>query len=499
MNRKITALFLVLIMTLSLLAGCSGGKDNDGPSGSNGSNSSNGSSGTVEKIKIYVPTSGKFDDMDKVMEAVNTITREKIGVEVEFKAYQFGQWFQQYALFLSGTEDVDVLINYGGYLNAVSQGAALDLTDLLAEYGKDIVAMEGDFLKSGQVDGVQYAIPIYASYAWNMGILYRKDVVEELGLEDMVASVRTIDDWGAALEAVKAAKPEMTPFVSNNGSSGTATTFQYGSWDDLGNCYGVLMDGGKTSDVVNLFATDEYAHLCDVLHDWYVKGYSSKDIQTQADGFPVLTQNDAAFSTLGQTDFNTSFYQTTSCNKPIDIVMFGDPVARTYNNVTFTVMSNTKHAEAAVKFLNLWFSDEEVGTLISYGIEGEHYELNENGMGKYLDGQDVNSCAYHLGTGISNTNRIRWESENPSYAEDLIKSNNSAQKSAALGFAFNTDNVTNEITELDNVCAKYRNGLECGALDPATALPEFLKALEDAGINTVITEKQNQLNTFLGK
>ena len=71
----------------------------------------------VEKIRVYVPTGGKADDMDRVMEKVNEITREKIGVEVEFKAYEFGQWFQQYSLFLSGTEDVDILANYGGYLN----------------------------------------------------------------------------------------------------------------------------------------------------------------------------------------------------------------------------------------------------------------------------------------------------------------------------------------------------------------------------------------------
>lgn len=490
MKRKILALILASAMVLTMLAGCGGNADVGG-------GSSGGGSQKVEKIKIYVPSAGKSDDMDKVMEAVNAITREKIGVEVEFKAYQFGQWFQQYSLFLSGTEDVDIIANYGGFLSAVSQGAALDLTDLIQEYGQDIIAMEGDYLKSGEVDGVQYAIPIYASYAWNMGILYRKDVVEELHLEDLVASVKTIDDWGAVLEAVKAGKPDMTPFVTNNGN--TAPTFQYGTWDDLGNNYGVLMDGGKTSEVVNLFATDEYAHLCSVLHDWYVKGYSSKDIQTQTDGFPVLTQNDAAFSTLGQTDFNTSFYQTTTCNKPIDIVMLGVPVARTYNNVTYTVMSNTKHPEAAMKFLNLWFSDEEVGNLISYGIEGEHYVLNENGMGVYPEGQDVGSCAYHLGSGISNTNRIRWSTEDPDYARKLIESNNTAQKSAALGFAFNTEKVTNEITELGNVCAKYQIGLECGALDPATALPEFLTALENAGINTVIAEKQAQLNAFLGK
>ncbi len=502
MRKKTISLLLAAALGLTMLAGCGGDKDAAGSADGNGSaaagtESSGGSQSRaeIEKIKIYVPTANKFDDMDRVMAAVNEISREKIGVEVEFKAYEFGQWFQQYSLFLSGTEDVDILANYGGYLNAVSQGAAYDLTGLLEEYGQDIIAMEGEYLKSGEVDGIQYAIPIYASYAWTMGIIYRQDVVEELGLEEQVAAVKTLEDWGAVLEAVKAGKPDMTPFVSNSGN--TAPVFQYGTWDDLGNNYGVLMNGGDNTEVVNLFETEEYARLCGILHDWYVKGYSNKDIQTQTDAFAVLTQNDAAFSTLGQTDFNTSFYQSTSCGKDMGIVMLDVPVARTYNNVTYTVMSNTKHPEACMKFLNLWFSDEEIGNLISYGIEGEHYQINEDGMGCYVDGQDSSSCTYHLGSAISNTNRIRWESENPEYAQLLVDSNTNAEKSKALGFGFNTANVTNEITELDNVCSKYQIGLECGALDPEVYLPEFNAALKEAGLDTVIAEKQRQLDAFL--
>jgi putative aldouronate transport system substrate-binding protein len=328
-----------------------------------------------------------------------------------------------------------------------------------------------------------------------MGIIYRQDIVDELGISDQVAEVKTLEDWGDILAIVKEAKPDMTPFVTNSGN--TTNNFQYGTWDDLGNNYGVLMDGGSGTEVVDLFETDEYASLCNIMHDWYQKGYSSKDIQTQTDSFTTLTQNDAAFSTLGQTDFNTAYYQSTTCRKDMGIIMLGNPVARTYNNVTYTVMSNTKHAEACMKFLNLWFSNEEVGNLISYGIEGEHYQLNENGVGTYLDGQDSSSCTYHLGSGISNTNRIRWESENPDYAQLLIDSNNNAQKSSALGFSFDTTNVTNEITQLDNVCSKYQIGLESGALDPETTIPVFVEELKAAGLDTVIAEKQQQLDAFL--
>ena len=495
--KKLIALLLAAVMTVGLLAGCgSSGTPSSGAPAETASDAGD-KPAKVEKIRVYVPTSGKYDDLAAVMDKVNEITREKIAVEVEFVPFQFGQWFGQYSLFLSGTEDVDVLVNYGGFLNAYSQGAALDLTDLMQQYGQDIIAMEGDYLKGGVIDGRQYALPIYAVYAWNMGIIYRADVVEELGLQEQVAAVKTLADWEPILAAVKEAKPDMTPFVTSSGA--TAPNFQYGTWDDLGNKYGVLMDGGKSSEVVNLFETEEYAALCSVMHDWNVKGYSSKDIQTQTDSFTVLTQSDAAFCTLGQVDFNTPFYQSTTIGKPINVVQLAPAVGRTYNNVTYIVMSNTKHPEAAMKFLNLWFSDIEVGNLIKYGIEGTHYQVNDKGMAEYLPGQDANSCTYHLGSSISNVNSVRWNTENPDYAQLLIDSNTNSDKSVALGFAFNTENVTNEITQLDNVCAKYQIGLESGAMDPETVLPEFIEALKAAGIEKVIAEKQTQLDAFLGK
>lgn len=66
-------------------------------------------------------------------------------------------------MLLSGDE-ADIVANYGGYLSGVSQEAFYDVKDLLQEYGKDIVAMEGDYLKSGEINGAQYVVPIYAGF-----------------------------------------------------------------------------------------------------------------------------------------------------------------------------------------------------------------------------------------------------------------------------------------------------------------------------------------------
>ena len=57
--------------------------------------------------------------------------------------------------------------------------------------------------------------------------------------------------------------------------------------------------------------------------------------------------------------------------------------------------------------------------------------------------------------------------------------------------------MLNEITACQNVKSKYANGLELGALDPNEALPKFIDELKAAGIDTIVKEKQAQLDAWL--
>ncbi len=66
-----------------------------------------------------------------------------------------------------------------------------------------------------------------------------------------------------------------------------------------------------------------------------------------------------------------------------------------------------------------------------------------------------------------------------------------------MGFRFDTTSVMNEITACSNVVSKYDVGLRWGELNPNEALPEFLAELESAGVNTIIEEKQKQLDAWL--
>ena len=44
--------------------------------------------------------------------------------------------------------------------------------------------------------------------------------------------------------------------------------------------------------------------------------------------------------------------------------------------------------------------------------------------------------------------------------------------------------------------AKYKNALDCGSLNPEEAVPKMMQELKDAGIDTIIAEKQAQLDAW---
>ena len=53
------------------------------------------------------------------------------------------------------------------------------------------------------------------------------------------------------------------------------------------------------------------------------------------------------------------------------------------------------------------------------------------------------------------------------------------------------------MTAVSNVINQYEDALGNGTVDVESTLPQFIKALKDAGIDDIITEKQKQFDEFL--
>lgn len=92
-----------------------------------------------------------------------------------------------------------------------------------------------------------------------------------------------------------------------------------------------------------------------------------------------------------------------------------------------------------------------------------------------------------------------FEGDDPNLWEELGEFNETAPPSIAKGFVWDNTNVLTEVTSCTNVLNKYVKALQAGALNPETELPKLNQELRDAGLDTIIQDKQTQLDAWLAE
>ena len=143
----------------------------------------------------------------------------------------------------------------------------------------------------------------------------------------------------------------------------------------------------------------------------------------------------------------------------------------------------------------------DLANILINGLEGTHYEFTDkdNGVINYPDGVTASNTGYTSLPWAWPNEAISyvWEGNDPDIWDQTQEFNNNAVVSPAKGFAWDNTDVQNEVTACANVTAKYGPALECGSLDPETTIPKFLDELKAAGADTIIAEKQRQLDDWL--
>ena len=119
--KKLTAIILCLMMTMSVF-GVVAHAD-------------------MPTIVMAYPTwTGRPAGEDRIQARLSAITEEKLGVKLEMEILDYGSWNQSMTLMLASGEQVDIFNTLGlGYSNCVTKGYALELDELLNEYGQGIL------------------------------------------------------------------------------------------------------------------------------------------------------------------------------------------------------------------------------------------------------------------------------------------------------------------------------------------------------------------------
>jgi len=314
-----------------------------------------------------------------------------------------------------------------------------------------------------------------------------------------------LEDVEEMFGIVKAKEPELIITMPQFAGTQSVMTSGFITWDNLGDSLGVLMDYGSGLKVVNLFETEEYKRNLEIIRKWYKRGFIWEDASIAADQANILVGAGKLFSYFA--NLKPGFDRQESLRAGRELVMFEiKPPFATTSQVALVSLSipvTSENPQKTMQFLNLMYSDPEIINLLNWGIEGVHYvhvPQNDN-LIRFPDGVDAITSGYNLALGWQFGNQLLsyiWEGNNPDLYAEMADFNETAIKSKALGFTFDSSTLNNEIAALSTVMAQYRVPLENGALDPAIMLPVFTKALRDAGIDRVIAEKQRQLDIWAG-
>lgn len=504
MRKRMMALMLAGAMILGI-TGCgnhvTAGSSTTGNTGSGSSTQAGTSVGNKEYTKLVVSfrTFGTTPtDIVEVQNKINELTRKKIEAEVELMIIPSGSYRQQMTLMLSGDEQLDVMGAPSSVIPSAYAGEQIrPLNDLLDQYGQGIKDVLGDVLKCGQFAGEMYCIPIMADTAAGYGgFMLRKDLCEKYGIN--TDSVRTYGDITKIFEVIHENEPDMTVLAPY--SVGYSFMQFCINFDKLGDYFGVLADHGQNLNVVNLFETEEYKEYLTVFRDWYQKGYISSDVTNATEAGAALMKAGNLFAYTQATKPGIETQEKNSSGHELIACQVLDTFTVTGNVWQWTIPENSRNQEKAMQFINLMYTDKDLINLMAYGIEGKHYEVKEDGTVGYPDGVDSSNSGYNMGNMVwsfgNEFNAHVWNGNDPAVWEQTKEWNQTGIVSKAYGFVFNNTSVANEIAAVQNVYDQYRMSLECGVMDIEPTLQEMNEKLYAAGLQTIIDEKQKQLDEW---
>lgn len=511
--KKQMALLLAAGMLGSMLTGCGSSEDAAGESSkaadkqttADTENAASETAADKEEVDLTMAylVSGSFAGQDEVSQAIIDLAKEDLNVNLTVLPMTISEIQSQAELMITGGEDLDVFPFWASRIASfVDSGYVLDLNDYVDNMPNVLEWVGKDDVLACNLGGYVWGVPVMKERCVPRGIEMRKDILDELGYQ--IEDIKTLDDVTEVFAAVKKAYPDMTVL----GGSSTEGLAHCGDMalicDPLNDELGVLDNYGAELTVVNEFETDFFRSIVDKTREWYEAGYVSKDMPTSTDTGETLMAAGNLFA------FNTNYKPNTAAEKKsstgYDLVTFAvtEPLSATTctNSMGYCISGMTKNPERAAEFLDWLFGNQKVNDLMNYGIEDRDWVVDENGNANFPEGKDASTVSYHLDWGWSLPNQFvghLWTGTDTDLYEQYQAFRENAHRSKAYGFSFDSRPVVDEVIACKAVLSEYLPGITTGSVDPETGLEEMNKALYEAGLQTVMDEKQKQLDEWAAK
>lgn len=473
-------------------------------------------------------------DSEMVLTEMKKVAKEALNVNLDMVIVATSEIKEKFNKAMAAQERIDLV--WTGYVQSIQElvnlGAIQPLDDLMAEYGQDLIASIDERLLDAHrsADGKLYQFPAWQGLVGNRAALYLvKDVVDATVGEEWVNELEQLmyenyKTYSAeGVHAVYDKFEELLAAAKEADMLGLGYSFaNYGLnwWNhavrNVGG-YGFIVEGDETFTVVpgteNIINRTVYA----IKAEWYDKGYIREDassVDTAAEDWvrgwkdPVSDQCYINYSHNGFTDdlskemagFDKELYAI-HCQPDCETILG----TATGTSIPFTA----KEPERAMMFMNWLVAGDEQAVefynLYAYGIEGTHYEWNDEhteitvfgGAGQASADFDWGQRPWMMGTLLNAYSCAVFPA---SYYQELIALQENAYTSPLLGFSFDYSDVEIEYNLLAAINTEYEHMLNYGYLGAAglqAKYDEYTDKMNAAGLQTVVDAIQEQVTNFV--
>lgn len=534
--KKILALALTIVLTVSLFAGCGAKPAASGSAAVSAAGSTEaGSTGTapsgeIVPLKFYMMNS-PVNEMDRIMEKANAIIEKEIGANLELVLVDSATYAEKMNLMINGGDAWDLCFaaSWGGinFFENAAKGAYADLTELIPQYAPETYARIPEGMWDGvKVNGKIYGLVNYQQWgaAQRKGFRVRSDIAEKVGFDYKTLQGKTTIEALNLLgeNYLSKAVPE------NKGMIGWETNATYSffaneplMWDmepvgDMFTPGWVRFD--KPETVINQFDTPEFKQYCDIMRDWYNKGYVRKDGATLQDASPDRKAAKLLAEPLsGWPDTilaeengveNPDVYKMSMCTSDIAPAV-GVSTTRTVipaaagSTAAVAINAKSENITKALELMELLNTNDDLFMLLTQGEKDVDYTFTETGEPKMIDGKfNFNYNEWQIGQSYSpdfaRSLRPTGEAgEASNKCQSIVyEADKTAEVSPVTGFTFDSSKVKTELANCTAIMTEMVPALSNGSVDPAKALPDFLKRLESAGVSAIVAEKQAQYDAW---
>lgn len=476
-----------LLLLLPFLFGCS----------SRGNTSTTSAHTVKDRVTLDYYTIGNPDSgLQAVNEELNRMLAEKIGIQVNYHKVPWSEYGEYITKLISSGSNFDITfattVTQGDFLGNARRGAWLALDDYLTGTCKETYdAINPSFWEGVRVDGSIYGIPTNKELAVPNCWIYPEELVKKYDID--ISKYTTLESLEPLFEFIHENEPDYTVMdLTSDGSN----YFAQNNYEYILEAKVPLMVRSDDKDLklVNIFETEFGKDILRTLHRYYKAGYINADAALTGDQSLEYGKNVFWLAASGGP------YSESTWSKERGYPLVSQQVTTPYINMEsvrggiMVINSHTNYPEESAAFLNCLNTDPDVRNLVNYGIEGINYRLTEEDQVEMID-------ASYMGVQYTQGNWfiLKTVVGDPLDKWEVYKEfNEKAVPSETLGFTPSVSDAasTKRIQDIRAVVNKYSSPLMTGTVNPDLVLPDFLKDLEDAGINQLKATLQKQLDAW---